>query len=99
MGTAVPPVRYTGDPAEPVKYTGGPAELRAFPVATLMEQANAILEAIPLDHRAATVIAADGDGVSMFAAVRLKHGWTFQGKLAKPWHGKLEGQVQLVWSQ
>lgn len=90
MGTALPATKAVQDPAD---------ELRPFPVATLMEQANAILAAIPADHRAATIAAVDGDGASLYAAVRLKHGWTFMGKLSREWGGKLEGQAQLVWSR
>ena len=77
-------------------------EVRRFPAsADLLAQVDAILGAIPPDHRVAVVAAADLATGEMRLAVmyRLPAGFSFMGYLDKPYKGALTGGAELRWSR
>lgn len=71
-------------------------EVRPWPAPGLLIQALQALDAVPLDKHGAIIGYATEHEAGLAVMARLKKGWSFVGKLDKPWSGKLEANVSLV---
>ena len=77
---------------------GGALQPRSFPVPTLLQEAADAVAALDPQDPMAVVAYSDGQTQAGFAVVaRLGEKWTFVGKLNKPWDGRLDYGVSVVW--
>jgi hypothetical protein len=73
-------------------------ELRRFDSAAINAAIEKALTEVPAGKSGAVVAFADNGGAGLAVAARLGEGWSFVGKLERPWNGALEAEAQLRWT-
>lgn len=72
------------------------AEPRPWPAPGLLADVQRALDAVPVDKSGAILAFADREQAGLAVMARLGKGWSFVGRLEKPWSGELEASVALV---
>lgn len=84
------------DTADGVKLDGA-LQTRPFPVPGLLREASDAVAALDPQDPMAVVAYTNGHESGFGVVARLGEKWTFVGKLNKPWDGRLEYGVSVVW--
>ena len=74
-------------------------EIRPFNISKIMKEVEEAISSLPEGAKGAVLGYADGEQAGLAVMARLSKGWSFVGRIDKPYSGKLEAHasIRLVW--